>query len=111
MATSRETSQYREEMRRVASFLSWPGKADVCPLTLARTGFCYSGSNYVVFCWGCGKEIDADLFGNNVKHRHRIVSPTCPCLTNADSGNVPLRLPTDFNVQVRSATETDYGRE
>lgn len=111
MANSKEMSQYREEMRRVASFSRWPGKAEVCPLTLARTGFCYSGSNYVVFCWCCGKEIDANQYGNNVKHRHRIVAPNCPCLTNADSGDVPLKLPTDYNIQVRDTTETDYGKE
>lgn len=109
MANSKETSQYREEMRRVASFSSWPGKNEVCPLTLARTGFYYSGSSYVVFCWCCGQQIDADVYGNNAKHRHRIVSPDCPCLTNANAGNVPLILPTDFNIQMRNATETDHG--
>lgn len=110
MANSKQTSRYREEMHRVASYSSWPGKADVCPLTLARTGFYYSGSNYVVFCWCCQKDIDANVYGSNLRHRHRIVAPNCPYITNADSGDVPLTLPTDFNIQVRNATETDHGK-
>lgn len=111
MANSKEATRYREEMHRVASFSSWRGNVDICPLTLARIGFYYSGSNYVVLCWCCGKEIDVSVVdGDNVRHRHRIVAPNCPRLTNTDSGDVPLKLPTDFNIQVRNKTETDYGK-
>ncbi|XP_062510627.1 E3 ubiquitin-protein ligase XIAP-like [Corticium candelabrum] len=71
---------YRNEEERRRSFQSkrWPSWASLSPHQLAPEGFYYTGIRDEVTCFSCKVVIGLWKADDNIRERHRRVSPSCP---------------------------------
>ena len=67
-----------EEIRRLASYVSWPSSAAVGPSALSRCGFVYEGPGERTRCVACGIVVDNWSQGDRPRDVHRSKSPRCP---------------------------------
>ena len=88
--TNQDNSMYREEIRRLESFVSWPAGGMVQPTSLARAGLYYTGVEDIVCCFKCHTEFKNWKWGDLPMHRHRDYSPTCLFVKGDCTENVPF---------------------
>ena len=66
------------QLVRIASFAAWPSTAAVSSLSLARSGFTYTGHGESTVCTECQLVIDSWQRGDRPDQVHRQRSPNCP---------------------------------
>ena len=66
------------QLVRIASFAAWPSTAAVSSLSLARSGFKYTGHGESTVCTECQLVIDSWQRGDRPDQVHRQRSPNCP---------------------------------
>ena len=83
-------NMYREEIKRLESFVSWPAEGVVQPTSLARAGFYFTGMEDIVRCFKCHTEIKNWKRGDLPMLRHKDYSPMCPFVKGECTENVPF---------------------
>lgn len=82
----RDTNLISQELERIASYSRYPEGNTPSALTLARTGFVYSGREFKVSCPVCGIEVEKFIQDENPLDEHRKQSPNCPLAAHALNG-------------------------
>jgi len=88
-------------LRRLATYANWPANTSISCLTLANSGFEYTGVSDQVTCPLCGLVVKDWPRKNNVKplEEHRLRSPQCRFFSDSSSNldhNRQLGLPTSL---------------
>ncbi|XP_014774540.1 putative inhibitor of apoptosis isoform X1 [Octopus bimaculoides] len=79
------------ELNRIKSFVKWTTSYPLKAKDLAANGFYHKGPADNVCCIFCKCEINNWKANDNIKEKHRSVSPNCPFLCEKLVGNVPIQ--------------------
>lgn len=101
-----------DELLRLATFFSFAENSDLCPLKLARQGFCCDGTKGAIRCAGCDIEFDAleHPSSNSMLEKHREQSPCCRFTLEAAVPNSPSDLHR-LALSVGVHTASDYASQ
>ena len=80
---------FRQELRRVGTFVGLPYTFPVSALRLAQTGFLRL-TNGAIVCFFCGLRRDTWVAGESPQEVHRQLRPDCPVLTETDGDSQTL---------------------
>ncbi|KAK6171475.1 hypothetical protein SNE40_019658 [Patella caerulea] len=78
------------EWLRFATFANWSSYNHARPITLAASGFYYTGNHEIVRCYSCGVEKGQWSVTSNPMAEHRQLNPWCLHLNGEDMRNVPV---------------------
>ncbi|KAK6187264.1 hypothetical protein SNE40_005329 [Patella caerulea] len=78
------------EWLRLATFANWSSYNHAGPITLAASGFYYTGNHDTVRCYSCGVEKGQWSVTSNPMAEHRQLNPWCLHLNGEDMRNVPV---------------------
>ena len=81
-----------QEIRRLATFTSWPETAKASPVRLAKAGLYFNGQGDTAVCFRCSSLLDNWKDGDDPLERHRHRASNCPIVLGNDKENVPLQL-------------------
>ncbi|XP_075054892.1 baculoviral IAP repeat-containing protein 2 [Mixophyes fleayi] len=101
------------ELYRISTFSKFPANAPVSERSLAKAGFCYTGTNDKVKCFSCGLMLDNWKKGDNAIEKHKKLYPSCSFIQNAPSVNLGASMysafspPTSISCQTNSASSDD----
>ncbi|CAI9717316.1 baculoviral IAP repeat-containing protein 7-A [Octopus vulgaris] len=79
--------EYEQNLQK--SFVKWPTHHPLKAKDLVANGFYYKGPADNVCCIFCKCEINNWKASDNIKEKHRSISPNCPFLCEKLIGNVP----------------------
>ncbi|XP_029649347.1 putative inhibitor of apoptosis isoform X3 [Octopus sinensis] len=85
----------KSELNRIKSFLKW-SSYPLKPNDLAANGFFHKGPADNVCCVFCKCEIKNWKANDNIKEKHRLVSPNCPFLCEDFVDNIPIPTKSDI---------------
>jgi len=95
------------KLDRLATYVSWPADTSVSCLSLANSGFVYTGVSDQVVCLLCGLAIkDWQQINSNPLNEHRLRSPQCAFFTEP-SPNVGAEQPSDRGPTLSSSYQRD----
>ncbi|XP_014776964.1 baculoviral IAP repeat-containing protein 7 [Octopus bimaculoides] len=86
----------KSELNRIKSFLKWSTDYPLKPNDLAANGFYHKGPADNVCCIFCKCEIKNWKANDNIKEKHRFVSPNCLFLCEDFVDNIPIPNKSDI---------------
>ncbi|XP_014769317.1 baculoviral IAP repeat-containing protein 7-A [Octopus bimaculoides] len=88
--------ELKSELNRIKSFCKWSTSYPLKPNDLAANGLYHKGPEDNVCCVFCKCEIRNWKANDNIKEKHRLVSPNCPFLCEDFVDNTPIPNKSDI---------------